>query len=135
MSSRYCPTIPSIRSDGDLFSTSTFETSGKHGIKIAGYSPLVAIDRFKGGPIVPLVEELATKYDVSPAQILLRWQIQKGHIIITNSSNAERQKQQLDVTSFQLTSEDVKKIDNIGATYPIRSFGWGAFKKVYEGVF
>lgn len=106
-----------------------------NGILIEAYSPLVAIGRHNGGPLVKLAEEIGAKYSATSAQVLLRWSIQKGFIPITNSTNDERQKQQLDINGFVLTKEEEEKIDNVGATYPFRYFGWGAFKKEYVGTF
>ncbi len=54
---------------------------------------------------------LADKYGKTPAQIILRWHIQKGMLAIPRSSDRNRQKENLDVFSFRLLPEDMKIID------------------------
>ena len=117
------------------YSLPTIKVCRDNGILILAYSPLVAIGRHNGGPLVKLAEEIGAKYSVTSAQVLLRWSIQKGFVPITSSSNEERQKQQLDLNGFVLTKEDEERIDEVGATYPFRYFGWGGFKKEYTGTF
>jgi len=113
----------------------TIQACKENGILITSYAPLVAIGRHNGGPLVKLSEEIGKKYSVTSAQILLRWQIEKGFVPITTSTNNDRQKQQLDLYSFKLAPQDIEQIDEIGATYHFRCFGWGAGKKEYKGAF
>ena len=47
-------------------------------IKVAAYGPQLPITKFKGGPLDPILEQLAKKYAVSPGEILLRWVIDQG---------------------------------------------------------
>jgi len=108
------------------------ETAKKHSILIAAYSPLVSIGRHPTGPLPAIAEKIGQKHSVGAGQVLLKWQLQKGHMVVTNSTNPERQKQQLDLSGFELDAEDVKEIEETGAGYPYRFFGWGGFKKVYE---
>ncbi len=61
----------------------------------------------------PVLNEIATEKKKTPAQICLRWGLQKGVIVIPKSSNPERIKQNIEVFDFELTEEDVEKIDNI----------------------
>lgn len=113
----------------------TIKICRDNGIVISAYSPLVAIGRHNGGPLVKLAEKIGAKYNVTSAQVLLRWSIQKGFVPITSSTNEERQKQQLNLQGFALTKEEEEEIDDVGATYHFRGFGWGAFKKEYIGTF
>ena len=54
--------------------------------------------------------ELAKKYGKSNAQIILRWHIQAGNIVIPGSKNPEHIKSNLDLFDFALTDEEMEKI-------------------------
>ena len=58
----------------------------------------------------PLFTELAKKYSKSNAQIILRWHIQSGNIVIPGSKNPEHIKANLDLFDFALTDEEMEKI-------------------------
>ena len=78
-------------------------------IQVVGYSPIM-----KGQLLeVPLMMDLAEKYDKTIAQIALRWHIQKGIIPIPKSSHYGRMSDNIDVFNFELSDEDMRKIDNL----------------------
>lgn len=56
------------------------------------------------------VKDASKRLNVSPAQVLLRWATQRGIAVIPKSNNVNRLKQNLDVTSFDLTSEEIEAI-------------------------
>ncbi len=58
----------------------------------------------------PLFTELAAKYGSSNAQIILRWHIQAGNIVIPGSKNPEHIKANLDLFDFELTAEEMAQI-------------------------
>ena len=58
----------------------------------------------------PLFTELGKKYGKSNAQIILRWHIQSGNIVIPASKNPEHIKANLDLFDFALTDEEMEKI-------------------------
>ena len=58
----------------------------------------------------PLFTELAKKYGKSNAQIILRWHIQSGNIVIPGSKNPDHIKSNLDLFDFSLTNEEMAKI-------------------------
>ena len=60
-----------------------------------------------------LVQELAEKHGKSPAQVLLRWHIQQGHIVIPGSKTPSRIAQNIDLFDFTLTDEDMAQIDSL----------------------
>lgn len=55
-----------------------------------------------------IVQSLAKKYSKSPAQIVLRWQIQSGYIAIPGSSNKNHIAENFNVFDFRLSVEDMK---------------------------
>lgn len=59
------------------------------------------------------IKEIANKYNVTSAQIILRWHIQDGYITIPGSSNPEHIKENFDIFNFELTEEEMKRIREI----------------------
>ncbi|SGZ50664.1 CIC11C00000005446 [Sungouiella intermedia] len=108
--------------------------SKKHNILIEAYGPLSPLFRIeKDGktvedhPLVTVLPKLAEKYGKTDSQILLRYTLQKGHLPITTSSKPERQREALAVYNFKLDDEDVKLIDEEGASFDFRGFFIGFF--------
>lgn len=58
----------------------------------------------------PLVKELAVKYGVSPAQICLKFAVQRGIVPLPKSSSEERMKENLDLYSFDLEQDDIWRL-------------------------
>jgi diketogulonate reductase-like aldo/keto reductase len=64
------------------------------------------------GPLTdPVIAELATKYDKTPAQVVLRWHIEHGTSAIPKSVKAHRIAENFDVFDFSLTADEVATID------------------------
>lgn len=63
-----------------------------------------------------LIQKLAKEYEKSPAQIVLRWEIQKGVVTIPKTSSDEHLRSNFQLFDWELDSEDVKKIDGIPKT-------------------
>ena len=61
----------------------------------------------------PTIVALAEKYGKSPAQIILRWDIQEGNIVIPKTLNTEHMAQDIDVFDFELTEGDMESIANM----------------------
>ena len=84
-----------------------------HAMAVVSYCPL-----FRGGELFANdpIAALANKYNKSPAQIVLRWQVQQDSVIaIPRSTNKDRVAENLDVFDFALTDEDMKAISALGA--------------------
>ena len=58
----------------------------------------------------PVFGELAAKYGKSNAQIILRWHVQMGHVIIPGSKNPAHIKDNIDIFDFALTEDEMAKI-------------------------
>ncbi len=76
----------------------------RHGIVTESYSP---IDR--GGDLLrePAVLEAAERHGRTPAQVVLRWHVQLGLVVVPKSSDPQRQAQNLDVFAFELTADEM----------------------------
>jgi diketogulonate reductase-like aldo/keto reductase len=62
---------------------------------------------------IPVIQELSVKYQKSPVQIVLRWDIQKGVVTIPKSVHPERIRHNADIFDFELTKEDMARIDGL----------------------
>lgn len=58
----------------------------------------------------PVLQKLGDKYNKTIAQVILRWQLQRGIVVIPKSTHKERMAQNLDVFDFTLTDEDMQDI-------------------------
>jgi 2,5-diketo-D-gluconate reductase A len=78
------------------------------GIHVEGYSPL------KGTRLRdPALTEIAARYHVTPAQVVLRWHLELGITVIPKSARPERIKSNLDLFSFSLTPEEVSRLNRL----------------------
>ena len=57
-----------------------------------------------------VISAIAKAHDVSPAQVILRWNLQRGIVVIPGSSNPDHIRENLDLFGFELTQEEMDKI-------------------------
>lgn len=77
-----------------------------NGIATTSWSPLG-----QGGSIKdPVIGGIARKHGRTPAQVILRWHIENGLIVIPKSSSRERQAENLDIFGFTLDVDDLQDI-------------------------
>ncbi|MDX3187868.1 aldo/keto reductase [Streptomyces sp. MN03-5084-2B] len=83
------------------------EFDAKHGIATEAWSPLA-----KGGSLLgdPVVAELAVKHSRTPAQIVLRWHLQLGNVVIPKSVTPSRIEENFDLFEFTLTEEEMESL-------------------------
>ncbi|WUL18970.1 aldo/keto reductase [Amycolatopsis sp. NBC_00355] len=83
------------------------EFDAKHGIATEAWSPLA-----KGGSLLgdPIVAELAVKHGRTPAQIVLRWHLQLGNVVIPKSVTPSRIQENFDLFEFTLTEEELESL-------------------------
>jgi diketogulonate reductase-like aldo/keto reductase len=62
---------------------------------------------------IGLLQELAEKYQKSPVQIVLRWDVQKGVVTIPKSVTPERIISNADIFDFEISAEDIALIDTL----------------------
>ena len=81
----------------------------KEGIQMEAWSPL------KQGQLLnePVLEDLAHKYNKSVAQVILRWDLQHGVVTIPKSIKEHRIIENADIFDFELSAEDMDKIDGL----------------------
>lgn len=81
----------------------------KAGIQVEAYSPLNGMNLRD-----PTVAEVARSHHHSPAQIILRWCLQKGTVVLTRSSRPEHIRENAEVFDFELSPQDMDRLDGLG---------------------
>lgn len=79
------------------------------GIQYEAWSPMMQGNIFD----MPILKQMAEKYGKTVAQIVLRWDLQKGVVTIPKSSKPERIVSNADLFDFELSAEDVRVLDNL----------------------
>ncbi|MCD9593240.1 aldo/keto reductase [Streptomyces sp. 8ZJF_21] len=85
--------------------------NARHEIATEAWSPL---GQGKGLLEDPKLAAIAQKHGKSPAQVVLRWHLDLGNVVIPKSVTPSRIKENIDVFDFQLDSEDLAAIDSLG---------------------
>ena len=83
--------------------------NAQYGIVTEAWTPLGQGKSFEADPIRTIAERLGK----TPAQIVLRWHIQLGNVVIPRSENPERQKQNMQVFDFALSDEEMASITSL----------------------
>lgn len=86
-----------------------------NGIQFEAWSPLMQGQLFNN----PLLKELATKYNKTVAQIILRWDLQNGAVTIPKSTKEHRIIENSNLFDFELTKEDMDKISSVNENHRV----------------
>ena len=60
-----------------------------------------------------VIKKIANEHNVSSAQVILRWNLQKGVVVIPGSSNPEHIRENNDIYDFELTNKEMKQINDL----------------------
>ncbi|TFK19277.1 D-xylose reductase [Coprinopsis marcescibilis] len=117
---RIRPAILQVEIHPYLAQTALIDFAKSQGIAITAYSSFgpqsfIELDWDKAKDTPPLFEHpvitaLATKYEKTPAQVLLRWASQRGLAVIPKSSSPQRLKENLEHFVFDLAEDEIKSI-------------------------
>ena len=101
--------VNQIEFHAGMLQEETVEFCKKHDILVEAWAP------FSNGQILtnPVLKEIADKYKKSVAQLSLRWIIQKGIVPLPKSVTPERIKSNLEVFDFEISEQDVDRIDKL----------------------
>lgn len=87
----------------------------EYGVKVESWGPLAEA---KHGILEDeMLNEIAAKYNKTVAQVILRWHLEQGIIIIPKSVRKERMEENLDVHDFKLDETDMEKIAKLDSRY------------------
>jgi len=85
--------------------------TARHGMAFVSYCPLGQAEVLDE----PVVQDIAGRLGLSAAQVVLRWQFQKGCVSIPKSARPHRIRQNLDIFGFALDEADMAAIDGLGS--------------------
>jgi len=110
------PVINQIELHPHLPQKDIVEYCEKHNILMTAYSPVGWV----GAPNVkiPIVQELAVKYNVTPNAILTAYHIREGRVVVPKSTNEQRIKDVVQLAP--LTRQDLEKLNKFGEENPKR---------------
>jgi diketogulonate reductase-like aldo/keto reductase len=109
---RVAPAVNQIHFSPFHYRRELAEACARLGVVLEAYSPLErgrAIDD-------PTVGEIARRLERTPAQVLLRWSVQKGAVVIPKSSHRERIVENARIFDFELGEEDMRTLDALDRT-------------------
>ncbi|MGY3205269.1 aldo/keto reductase [Streptomyces sp. TE5632] len=101
------PAVDQIELHPHLQQRAAREYHAQQGIATEAWSPL---GQGKGLLEVPAIVAIAQKHGRTPAQVVLRWHIQLGNVVIPKSVTPSRIKENIDVFGFSLDTEDLAAI-------------------------
>jgi 2,5-diketo-D-gluconate reductase A len=82
---------------------------GRRHVVLEGYSPLKR-SRLNH----PVLAAIAEAHDKTPAQVILRWHVQRGFVVIPRSRQATRIAENFDLFDFELTADEMSRLDALG---------------------
>jgi D-xylose reductase len=115
-------------------------------IAVTGFSPLGAQSYFSIGMAEPgesvleqpVVKEAAARHDKTPAQVVLRWGVQRGTAVVPKTANRDRLAENLAIFDFELTAEEMQAISSLDRGRRYNDPGvfcesaFGTFFPIYE---
>jgi diketogulonate reductase-like aldo/keto reductase len=102
------PKVNQIRWGPTLHDPDVLEDHRRRGVILEGYSPFQSTDLRH-----PVLAEVADRHGVTPAQIVVRWHVEQGVVVIPKSATPERIAANFDVFGFSLDDEDVRRVDGL----------------------
>lgn len=108
MASRVAPVLNQIELHPAFQPWKEIDAARVHGIKVEAWAPLG-----QGRTEVleePEVVDAAEAHGVTPAQVVIRWHLQNGVILIPRSSRPERIRENIDVFGFELSEDEMSAI-------------------------
>ncbi|MGQ8873731.1 aldo/keto reductase [Paenibacillus sp. TSA_86.1] len=103
------PAVNQVELHPLLTQTELREYCSKHEIQIEAWSPLGQGNLMEH----PLLQDIAAKYGKSPAQVILRWDLQNGIVTIPKSVTPERIHANTELYDFELTAEEIEQINGL----------------------
>ena len=103
------PAVNQVEFHPELSQPDLLEFCQNKGIQLEAWSPIM-----KGRVNdIPVIQAVAAKYQKTPVQVVLRWDIQKGVVTIPKSVHDDRIISNADIFDFELEESDMEKIDKL----------------------
>ncbi|HWK29163.1 MAG TPA: aldo/keto reductase [Solirubrobacter sp.] len=106
------PVVNQVQFSPFEFRRGLLDACDRHGIALEAYSPLGTGRHLKD----PRVAEIAERHGRTPAQVLIRWSLQRDLIVLPKSTHRDRIEANADVFDFGLTEDDMRALDALDTT-------------------
>ena len=103
------PAVNQIRWGPALYDAAVAAGHRERGVVLEGYSPFKTTDLTH-----PALARIAAAHGVEPTQVVLRWHVQHGVVVIPKSARPERIRANADLAGFTLTDEEMAAVDALG---------------------
>lgn len=100
------PQVNQIRWGPSLYDPDEVEGHRRRGVVLEGYSPFKSTDLRH-----PVLADVAGRHGVTPAQVVVRWHVDHGVVVIPKSATPERIASNFDVFGFALDEDDLRRVD------------------------
>ncbi|MGF6709371.1 2,5-diketo-D-gluconate reductase A [Luteibacter sp. W1I16] len=106
------PVVNQIELHPDFGQRDVVAANARHKVVTESWSPLG-----QGGDLLKrdTLVDIGRKHGKTPAQVVLRWHVQLGYMVIPKSVTPERIAANIDIFDFELSAEDIKAIDALEA--------------------
>lgn len=130
------PAVNQVECHPLLSQQELIESCRKNNVVVTAYSPLGA-ERSDGSLLKnEVINEIAKRNQITPAQVLLAWNIARGLVVIPKSTHEERLRENYASLAVELDKADIEKIDLLNENH--RFFDGEAFvnpSKEYDSIF
>ena len=107
--SHVIPSVNQVELHPFLYQKELLKYCQDRGIQVEAYSPLARGERLQD----PRIASLATKYSKSPAQLMIRWGIEHGLVVIPKSTREERIRENSQEFDFDISDDDMRTLDSL----------------------
>ncbi|NND90007.1 MAG: aldo/keto reductase [Granulosicoccus sp.] len=118
---RIAPAVLQVESHPYLTQDKLMRFCAEQDVSVTAFSPLAALSYLELGMAEPgdsvleqaIVQEIAARLGRTPAQVVLRWGVQRGNAIIPKTSRPERLRENADLFDFQLSNAEMASISSL----------------------
>jgi diketogulonate reductase-like aldo/keto reductase len=107
------PAVNQVEFHPFLFQKKLLDYCSQKRIRLEAYAPLTRGEKLDN----PFVKQMASKYSKSPAQVLIRWSLQHGLVVIPKSVKEERIRENSNVFDFEISQSDMQKLDSLNEDF------------------
>ena len=106
------PVVNQVQFSPFEFRRGVLDACERHDVALEAYSPLGTGRHLKN----PAVARVAERLGRTPAQVLLRWSLQRDLVVLPKSTHRERIEENAQVFDFQLSEDDMRTLDGLDRT-------------------